>query len=76
MPLICTPVASERVVPRCVYTLPEVASVGLTEKKARERGHEIKIGVMPFAAIGNNRRFSISVDGHGAGPDQSLQNPL
>ena len=42
----------ERVVPRCVYTLPEVASVGLTEQKAREEGYEIKIGRFPFAANG------------------------
>jgi dihydrolipoamide dehydrogenase len=42
----------ERVVPRCVYTLPEVASVGLTEQKAREEGHEVKVGRFPFAANG------------------------
>ncbi|MBP1719573.1 MAG: dihydrolipoamide dehydrogenase [Deltaproteobacteria bacterium] len=42
----------ERVVPRCVYTLPEVASVGLTEKKAGEEGHRVKVGRFPFAANG------------------------
>ncbi|MBI5544127.1 MAG: dihydrolipoyl dehydrogenase, partial [Deltaproteobacteria bacterium] len=38
--------------PSATYTAPEVASVGLTEKKARERGHDVKVGTMPFAAIG------------------------
>ncbi|GIP20191.1 dihydrolipoyl dehydrogenase [Paenibacillus sp. J22TS3] len=39
-------------VPRCVYTRPEVASVGLTEKEAREKGYSIKTGKFPFSAIG------------------------
>jgi dihydrolipoamide dehydrogenase len=42
----------ERVIPRCVYTLPEVASVGLTEQKARDEGHEVKVGRFPFSANG------------------------
>lgn len=39
-------------IPGCTYTSPEVASVGMTEKAAREAGHEIKIGKFPFTASG------------------------
>lgn len=38
--------------PNCTYCSPEVASVGLTEKKAKERGHSVKVGKFPFSAIG------------------------
>jgi len=41
-----------RVVPRCVYTLPEVASVGMTEKEAQAAGYELKTGRFPFAGNG------------------------
>ena len=39
-------------IPGCTYTTPEVASVGLTEKKALEQGYEIKVGKFPFTASG------------------------
>ena len=42
----------QELVTRCTYSHPQVASVGLTEKQAREKGHEVKIGKFPFSAIG------------------------
>lgn len=39
-------------VPNCTYCTPEVASVGLTERAAREKGYDVKVGKFPFSAIG------------------------
>ena len=39
-----------RHIPNCTYCEPQVASVGLTEAKAREEGHSVKVGKFPFAA--------------------------
>ncbi len=39
-------------IPSCVFTSPEVASVGITEQKAREAGMEYKVGRFPFTASG------------------------
>ncbi|MFJ1322756.1 dihydrolipoyl dehydrogenase [Capnocytophaga canis] len=39
-------------VPGCTYCTPEIASVGLTEKQAREKGYDIKVGKFPFSASG------------------------
>jgi dihydrolipoamide dehydrogenase len=39
-------------VPSCTYCDPEVASVGLTEAKARERGYDVAVGKFPFTALG------------------------
>jgi dihydrolipoamide dehydrogenase len=42
----------QTLVTRCTYSSPEIASVGLTEAEARERGHQVKTGKFPFAANG------------------------
>jgi len=42
-------------VPSCTYCEPEVASVGLTEARARERGYDVQIGKFPFSALGKAR---------------------
>lgn len=42
-------------IPGCTYCYPEIASVGLTEAKAREQGYEVKIGKFPFSANGKAR---------------------
>ena len=39
-----------RQAPNCTYSEPEISSVGLTERQAREAGHEVKVGRFPFAA--------------------------
>lgn len=39
-------------IPGCTYATPEIASVGLTEKQAKEAGYEIKVGKFPFSANG------------------------
>ncbi|HXW71139.1 MAG TPA: dihydrolipoyl dehydrogenase [Methylocella sp.] len=44
-------------VPGCTYCSPQIASVGLTEAKAREQGYEIKVGRFPF--IGNGKAIAL-----------------
>ena len=39
-------------VPGCTYTMPEVSSVGMSEKAAKDAGYEIKVGKFPFTASG------------------------
>jgi len=39
-------------IPGCTYATPEIASVGMTEKKAKEAGYDIKVGKFPFSASG------------------------
>jgi dihydrolipoamide dehydrogenase len=44
-------------IPGCTYCRPQVASVGLTEAKAKEQGHEVKVGHFPF--IGNGKAIAM-----------------
>ena len=44
-------------IPGCTYCSPQVASVGLTEKRAKEAGHEIRVGRFPF--IGNGKAIAL-----------------
>ena len=41
--------------PSCTYSDPEVGSVGLTERAAKEKGYKVKVGKFPFAAIAKAR---------------------
>jgi dihydrolipoamide dehydrogenase len=51
-----------KAVPAATFTHPEVASVGLTEAKAREAGHDVVTGRFPFAALGRAQTYG-STDG-------------
>ncbi len=44
-------------IPGCTYCNPQVASVGLTEKAAKEKGHDVKVGRFPF--IGNGKAIAL-----------------
>ena len=44
-------------VPGCTYCNPQVASIGLTEEKAREAGYELKIGRFPFRGNGKSLAY-------------------
>ncbi len=47
-------------IPGCTYCQPEIASVGFTEKQAREAGYEIKVGKFPFTASGKAKAAGAS----------------
>lgn len=44
-------------IPGCTYCHPQIASVGLTEAKAKEKGYELKVGTFPF--IGNGKAIAL-----------------
>jgi dihydrolipoamide dehydrogenase len=44
-------------IPGCTYCMPQVASVGLTEKAAKAKGHEVRVGKFPF--IGNGKAIAL-----------------
>jgi dihydrolipoamide dehydrogenase len=47
----------KEVIPGCTYSLPQIASVGLTEKRALEAGHKIKVGRFPY--LGNGKAVAL-----------------
>ncbi|MDF2764245.1 MAG: lpD, partial [Rhodospirillales bacterium] len=44
-------------IPGCTYCMPQVASVGLTERAAKEQGREVKVGRFPF--LGNGKAIAL-----------------
>ena len=44
-------------IPGCTYCAPQIASVGLTEKKAKEQGREVRVGRFPF--VGNGKAIAL-----------------
>lgn len=50
----------KNLIPGCTYCQPQVASVGLTEAKAKENGREIRVGRFPF--VGNGKAIALSED--------------
>ncbi len=47
----------KNMIPGCTYCVPQIASVGLTEKKAKEQGREIRVGRFPF--VGNGKAIAL-----------------
>ena len=50
----------KNLIPGCTYCQPQVASVGLTEARAKEGGHEIRVGRFPF--VGNGKAIALGED--------------
>jgi dihydrolipoamide dehydrogenase len=44
-------------IPGCTYCMPQVASVGLTEKQAKDRGHQVRVGRFPY--LGNGKAIAL-----------------
>ncbi|WHZ01659.1 dihydrolipoyl dehydrogenase [Neobacillus sp. YX16] len=53
-------VLNYNLVSRCIYSNPEVSSVGITEEQAKEKGHKVKVGKFSFRAIGKALVFGES----------------
>lgn len=47
-------------IPGCTYATPEIASVGMTERQAKEAGYELKVGKFPFSASGKAKAAGAS----------------
>ena len=47
-------------IPGCTYCMPQIASVGLTEAAAKEKGHEVRVGRFPYA--GNGKAIAMGED--------------
>ena len=54
---------SKQNIPACIYSTPQVASVGLTEPEARAQGREINVGIFPFQANGKALAMGSSFGG-------------
>jgi dihydrolipoamide dehydrogenase len=50
----------KNMIPGCTYCNPQVASVGLTEAKAKEKGYDIRVGHFPF--VGNGKAIALGED--------------
>src|SRR5258708_37329800 len=50
----------KNLIPGCTYCNPQIASVGLTEAKAKEDGREIRVGRFPF--VGNGKAIALGED--------------
>ena len=51
---------NKELIPGCTYCHPQVASVGMTEKEAKEAGHKLKVGHFPF--VGNGKAIALGED--------------